>query len=146
MASGAGPTLPHRDVANIRGPLQGGQAPGTSAPHTPPRNTAPSYGSPSTIRADDDFLVVEIGSRFIRAGFAGDSLPKASLPFGPEQQRRVGDFRVWQTSSSGPPSAAGHTWTDEHEIWQYDLRKGDLGLVHDKLDRLLREAFTKYVL
>ena len=100
---------------------------------------AASYGSPSTIRADDDIIVIELGSRLIRAGFAGDSLPKATLQCGLEEQRRVGDFRAWQNA----PRGSRHAWAGEHEIWQYDLRKVDLGLVRDKLDRLLREAFTK---
>ncbi|CAG9956208.1 unnamed protein product [Clonostachys rosea f. rosea IK726] len=142
MASGAGPTtLPHRSVTNIRsGPSQG--PPGPSSPHTPPRNIASVYGSPSTVRADDEIIVVEIGSRFIRAGFAGDSLPKATVQCGPEQQRRAGDFRAWQTLARKP----GQAWAAEHEIWRYDLREVDIGLVRDKLDRLLRDAFTKHLL
>jgi hypothetical protein len=28
-------------------------------------------------------------------------------------------------------------------LWQYDVREVDLGLVGDKLERALREAFTK---
>lgn len=135
--SGTGPTLAHRSVASIRSaPTQG-----PSAPHTPTRTTTSThaFGSPSAIRADDDVVVIELGSRFIRAGFAGDSIPKATLQCGLEEQRRVGDFRAWQTFERRP----GHAWSAEHEIWRYDLRHVDLGLVRDKLDRMLREAFTK---
>jgi hypothetical protein len=138
MASGAGPAPAHRSVANIRAAPPQGQT-GPASPHTPPRGIASTYGSPSTVRADDDIIVIELGSRFVRIGFAGDSLPKATLQCGVEQQRRVGDFRAWQSSIMEPGSA----WSAENEIWRYDLREVDLGLVQDKMDRLLREAFTK---
>ncbi|KAF7533242.1 hypothetical protein G7Z17_g13543 [Cylindrodendrum hubeiense] len=141
MASGAGPALAHRSVASIRSaPLQG--PPGPSTPHTPNRNIASAYGSPSTIRADDDVVVLELGSRHIRAGFAGDSSPKATRQCGPEDQRRVGDFRSWQA----PRRHAGLDWAPEHEFWRYDLRDVDLGLCQDNLERVVRDAFTKYLL
>jgi hypothetical protein len=84
-------------------------------------------------------VVIELGSRFVRAGFAGDSLPKAVVQCGQEQRRRVGDFRAWESPERSP----GHAWSAENEIWRYDLRTTDLGLVHDKLDRLLRDIFTR---
>ncbi|OAQ71062.1 ro-7-like protein [Pochonia chlamydosporia 170] len=140
MSSGAGTTLAHKSVATIRTGTS--QAPPSSTPHTPPRTVTSSFGSPSTIRADDDFVLIEIGSRYIRAGFAGDSLPKACLSCGPEQQRRVGDFRVWQE----PTSTSSRKWAADHEIWRYDLRQIDLGLFQDKLDRILRDAFTRFLL
>lgn len=40
----------------------------------------------------------------------------------------------------------GVDWGSDYELWSYDLRSVDLGLVEDKLDRLLREAFSKFVL
>ncbi|GAB0135438.1 hypothetical protein EsDP_00003776 [Epichloe bromicola] len=141
MSSSAGPALAHRSVASIRSSTS--QAPTSpSTPHTPPRTIAPSFGSPSTIRADDDFIILELGSRFIRAGFAGDSLPKACLTCGPEQQRRAGDFRAWQEPRSGTSTK----WAIDYEIWRYDVRDFDLGLLQDKLDRMLRDAFTRFLL
>jgi hypothetical protein len=140
MSSGQGPALAHRSVASIRSAPSQGQT-GPATPNTPPRTIASAYGSPSTVRADDDIIVIELGSRFIRAGFAGDSTPKAILQCGPEQQRRVGDFRAWQQPSE--QRKPGQAWATENEIWRHDLRTIDLGLVHDKLDRLLRDAFTK---
>lgn len=141
MSSGAGPTPAHRSVASIRLTPSQSQT-GLSNPHTPrsPRTISASFGSPSAIRAEDDFLLVEIGSRFVRAGLAGDSLPKVTLRYGPEQQRRTGDFRAIE--ELGPP--ATDTWAADHEIWRFDLRELDLGLFQDKLDRLLRDAFTRY--
>ncbi|GJN73346.1 ro-7-like protein [Purpureocillium lilacinum] len=140
MSSGAGHALAHRSVASIRAVPPQGQSPST--PHTPPRVISSTYSSPSTIRADDDFVLIEIGSRFARIGFAGDSLPKATLSCGPEQGRRAGDFRAWQQ----PAAPSTDAWSDDYEIWRYDLRGLDLGLFHDKLDRLLRDAFTRYLL
>ncbi|KAF4971716.1 hypothetical protein FSARC_1515 [Fusarium sarcochroum] len=141
MASGAGPTLAHRSVASIReGPPQG---PGPSTPHTPNRSSIVStYGSPSTIRADDEVIIVELGSRHIRAGFAGDAAPKATLQCSPEDQRRAGDFRGWQQ----PRQPVGLEWSKEHEFWRYDLREIELGLYQDKLERVLHDAFSKYLL
>ncbi|QPG93708.1 hypothetical protein C2857_001830 [Epichloe festucae Fl1] len=141
MSSSAGPALAHRSVASIRSSTS--QAPASpSTPHTPPRTIAPSFGSPSTIRADDDFIILELGSRFIRAGFAGDSLPKACLTCGPEQQRRAGDFRAWQE----PRSGTSRKWAIDYELWRYDIREFDLGLLQDRLDRMLRDAFTRFLL
>lgn len=137
-APGAAPSPAHRGVASIRLAPAQGQSGSPTSPRTPrsPRPGSTSYSAPSAIRAEDDFVIVEIGSRFLRAGFAGDSLPKAALPYGPEQQRRTGDFRA------RPPAA--DTWAPDHEIWQHDLRELDMGLFQDKLDRLLRDAFTRY--
>ncbi|CAG7565756.1 unnamed protein product [Fusarium equiseti] len=144
MASdAASTTLAHRSVASIRGGAP--QGPGPSTPHTPNRSSVapvPSYGSPSTIRADDEVIVVEIGSRHVRVGFAGDTSPKAALQCSPEDQRRAGDFRGWQQSKP----AAGLQWSKEHEFWRYDLREIELGAFQDKLERILRDAFSRYLL
>lgn len=137
MASGTGPSLAHRSVSNIRTVSSHQATPQT--PHTPPRTISGSYGSPASIRADDDYLLIEIGARHVRVGFAGDGAPKVVLPCGPDEQRRVGDFRQW----TGP--VAREPWAREHEIWRYDLRDFDLGLFQDKLDRVLRDAFTRFV-
>lgn len=137
MASGHGPALAHRSVSNIR--TVSGQQSTPSTPHTPPRAISGSYGSPASIRADDDFLLIEIGSRNVRVGFAGDSVPKAVVSSGPREQRRAGDFRQWTG-----PEALGENWAPEYEIWRYDLRDFDLGLFQDKLERVLRDAFTRY--
>ncbi|RFU75652.1 ro-7 [Trichoderma arundinaceum] len=140
MSSGTGPTLAHRSVASIRS-APTIQEQGTT-PHTPPRTISNTYGSPATIRADDDFLIIQIGSRFVRAGFAGDNQPKAVLTSEPKDQRRAGDFRDWQQSGA----VDLQSWEEKYEIWRYDLREVDLGLVYDKLDRLLRDAFGRCLL
>ncbi|EGY22627.1 uncharacterized protein VDAG_04065 [Verticillium dahliae VdLs.17] len=150
-AQSATPGLAHRSISNIRSGA-GPQA-GPASPHTPLRGTTSAFGSPSTLRAEEETIVVEIGTRFVRIGFAGDSVPKAIVSSGPVQQRRVGDFTSWlPRSSTAPSSVPPNTelpsieWGHLHELWTSDLRCLDLGLVGDKLDRLLRDAFTKNLL
>ncbi|KAI1381103.1 actin-like ATPase domain-containing protein [Hypoxylon crocopeplum] len=149
MSSSAGPSLPHRAVSNIRAGDRSSTQALPSTPHTPPRTIAPSaFGSPSTLRADDDVVVIELGSRKLRLGFAGDSAPKRIVSFGPEQQRRAGDFRAWDAAYQPDwrKRASGKSWGVDHELWQLDVRAQDLALIEDKLERELRDAFTKYLL
>ncbi len=146
MASSGSTTLPHRSVANIKSP--GGPGHG-SGPSTPLRPIPSNFGSPSSLRAEEDLIVVEFGTRKLHVGFAGDAVPRGSIWFGPEQQRRVGDFRAWQTDYPNDwrkrAGASGSQWGRDHELWQSDVRQVDLGLVSDKIERALREAYTKYV-
>src|SRR5438105_535982 len=97
-ATGTGPSLAHRSVTNIRSggthSPGGGSGQGVpSSPHTPIRPISSTFGSPSSLRAEEDVLVAELGARRLRVGFAGDALPKAVIDFGPDHQRRGGDFR-----------------------------------------------------
>jgi hypothetical protein len=150
MSSAAAPSLAHRTISNIRtgtthSPAGQGQS-GPSSPHTPSRAIASAFGSPSGLRAEEETIVVELGSRFVRVGFAGEPIPKAVLKLGAEEQRRVGDHRAWNVGYQDDwiRGETGGRWGQGHELWQHDLRGLDMGLVGDKLDRLLREAFTKY--
>ncbi len=140
---------PHRSVSNIRPSITGGQSsnlgiPG--GPHTPVRAISSNFASPSTLRAEEDYVIIELGSRRLRVGFAGDVLPKAVIGFGPEEQRRAGDYRKWRSGHDADwrKREQGQEWGESHELWKLDLRGLDLGLVGDKIERALREAFTKY--
>ncbi|KAH6851292.1 hypothetical protein B0I37DRAFT_397239 [Chaetomium sp. MPI-CAGE-AT-0009] len=146
---GGSALLPHRSVANIRSPTGVGLH--HSGPSTPLRSIAsiPSnFGSPSSLRADEEIIIIEFGTRKLQVGFSGDSVPRGCVWFAPDQQRRAGDFRAWQTDYryDWKAAAAGGSWGKGHELWQYDVRGADLGLVGDKIERALREAFTKYLL
>ncbi|KAJ0167577.1 Actin-related protein 10 [Colletotrichum tanaceti] len=147
MSSTAASSLPHRSIANIRTETGTGVG-GPAIPHTPSRNISSTFGSPSSLRAEDENILIELGSRFIKLGFAGESAPKAILSLGPEQLRRVGDFRTWDPEHKDDwrRRPVGKTWGADHELWQYDLRTVDLGLVEDKLDRAIREALNKFML
>lgn len=149
MSSSAGASLPHRAVSSIRAGDRSSIQALPTTPHTPPRTIVPSsFGSPSTLRADDETILIELGSRKLRIGFAGDPAPKRIVSFGPEQQRRAGDFRAWDTGYQADwrKRASGKPWGADHELWQLDVRGQDLALIGDKLERELRDAFTKYLL
>jgi len=141
MSNPSGP--PHRNVSNIRP----GHTGSPTSPHTPLRPISSVYGSPSALRAEEECVVIELGSRYLRAGFAGEAVPKAVIDFGPEEQRRAGDYRQWQTNyyKSWRDRIQGKGWGDAHELWTLDLREVDLGLVGDKIERAIRDAYTKLV-
>jgi hypothetical protein len=141
MSISTGPA--HRSVTNIKSPPPG--AP--SSPHTPLRTITSTFGSPSALRAEEDCVILELGARYLRAGFAGDAAPKAVIDFGPETQRRPGDYRRWEVAYDKlwRNRIKGGSWGEAYELWKPDLRGLDLALVGDKIDRALRDAFTKLV-
>ena len=138
-------SIPHRSVSNIRPPT-------TRDPSTPLRSasnlsSSSSFSSPSALRAEEDCLILEIGARSLRVGLAGDAVPKAIIPFGPEEQRRAGDYRRWMVGYDKAwreRSNTGKGWGEEYELWRPDTRGLDLGLVGDKIERAMREAITKF--
>lgn len=136
----------HRNVASIRSPPSNNPAAPIS-PHTPLRNISSAFGSPSALRAEEETVILELGSRYLRAGFAGDALPKAVINFGPEEQRRAGDYRQWGVDydKSASKNLQSKSWGEPWQLWELDVRGLDLGLVGDKLDRAVRDAFTKSV-
>ncbi len=90
--------------------------------------------------------MLELGTRRLGVGFAGDAVPRGTVWFGPEHQRRVGDYRAWESNyhDDWRKRAPGKLWGRDHELWQFDIRDLDLGLIGDKLERALQEAFTKW--
>lgn len=91
----------------------------------------------------------ELGSRWLRAGFEGDSTPMCVMGFGPEESRRAGDYRGWMNYGSSTDSQQmtdPESWARAHELWRMDLRDVDLGLVEDKIERVIREAYNTYLL
>jgi actin-related protein len=120
------------------------------SPRTPlGRSTSYGFGSPGGgFRTEDEYVVLEVGSRFVRGGFPGESAPRCTLPFGPDEQRRVGDYRQWdpQYGQKRRKRKRGQDWGEEYELYRMDLTKVDLGLVEDKFERAMREAYNKYFL
>jgi len=148
MASHVTSSLPHRTLSSIRAGsitnASGGSSP--SSPSTPLRNIHSAFGSPSSLRAEDEVVAIEFGTRNLKVGFVGDAVPRGFVMFGPEQSRRVGDFRAWQAGYQDDwrKRPTGKDWGRDYELWKFDVRGLDLGLVGDRVERGLREAFTKY--
>ena len=124
--------------------------PDPASPHTPQQRTISSaFSSPSiSYRAEEEALIFELGTRHLSAGFTGESYPRCKLGFGPEESRRVGDYRRWLPEYNERPRKKQpvETWGNDYELWQTDTRGSDLGLIEDKIERAVREAFTKYLL
>ncbi|KAL9131296.1 MAG: hypothetical protein Q9217_000731 [Psora testacea] len=123
--------------------------PDPSSPHTPPRQFSSTFSSPSvSYRAEEDAIIFELGNRHLSAGFAGESCPRCKLGFGPEESRRAGDYRRWLPGHNERTRKRRRlcAWETDHELWQMDLRGFDLGIVEDKIERAIREAYNKYLL
>ncbi|KAJ5092908.1 hypothetical protein N7456_008769 [Penicillium angulare] len=128
-----------------------------ASPHTPQQqlrsgntsfasNTSPG----SSFRNEDDAIIFEMGARWLRAGFEGNSSPACVVGFGPEESRRVGDYRGWIEGSAGarppPQPVDAEDWAREYELWRPDLRETDLGLIEDKIERVFREVYNQHLL
>lgn len=124
--------------------------PDPTSPHTPQLRTVSSaFSSPSiSYRAKEEALIFELGARHLSAGFTGESYPRCKLAFGPEESRRAGDHRRWLPEYDERPRRKQpvETWGNDYELWHMDMRGGDLGITEDKIERAVREAFTKCLL
>lgn len=101
------------------------------------------------MRAEDETVVIEMGARYLRVGPAGEAHPQAIMDYGPEGQRRAGDYRRWDNGYEKDwrkRQLTCEAWGEKYELWKLDLRDIDLGLVGDKLERAVREAYTKFLL
>ena len=131
-------------VSSVRPGLREALQP--SSPHTPSRFISSTFSSPgSAFRQEEDAVVFEIGSRYLRAGFEGEAGPQCEFKFGPEGARRVGDYRGWAQGRISKDEEI-ERWDKEHELWSMDLADVDLGLFEDKLERTVREIYNKYLL
>ena len=120
-----------------------------SSPHTPIRAIPSTVSSPSLgYRTEEEPLVFEFGARCFRAGFAGEASPRCTLGFGPESSRRVGDYRAWLPDGDERLAKRKRTesWGKDHELWSMNLRDIDLDLVEDKIERVVREVYTRHLL
>ncbi|KAF8421456.1 actin-domain-containing protein [Tirmania nivea] len=127
---------------------------------TPLAPRAYNYTSPgSALNQSEDPVVIEIGTRYLRAGFANEAAPRCVIPYTEGMWRRVGDRMVDSGKRGGTMLIHKATIASETvqakkkssrksrgELWQYDLRSLDAGLVEDLIERVLREAYNKYLL
>ena len=126
---------------------------------TPLAPRAYAYSSPgSALNQSEDPVVIEIGTRYLRAGFANESAPRCVIPYSEDMWRRVGDKVVGSGKRGGTmlphkapivseslPAKKKSSRRSRGELWQYDLRTLDTGLVEDLIERVLREAYNKYI-
>lgn len=118
------------------------------SPHTPPtRHISSVHSSPGSalFRTEEDPIIIELDPRYLCVGFQGESGPQCCLRFTPETNRRVGDFRSYLPGFKRR-SEDVKAKSSEYELWRADLRDVDLGLLEDKLERAVREAYNKYLL
>ena len=117
-----------------------------SSPHTPSRFISSNYSSPgSGFLQEQDAVVIEFGSRHIKAGFEGEPGPQCCLALGSQIARRVGDYRDWAPATT-PKKESFEAWSKQQELWPIDLNNFELGLMEDKIERAIREVYNKYLL
>lgn len=155
MASGIESKRPLSGTSHFSSNLRHSQSARPSSPHTPQHqlrsnnSSFASTSSGSSFRGEEDAIIFELGSRWLRAGFEGDSVPMCIVGFGPEESRRAGDYRGWLNygpSTDSQQAVNADDWASAHELWGMDLRKVDLGLVEDKIERVIRETYNKHLL
>lgn len=144
----AGSYFDRKPASSVRPALSHLQ-PDSPSPQTPRRGFSSAFSSPSlSWRGEEESLVFEFGARHLCAGFAGESAPRGTIAFGPEESRRVGDYRQWLPGfeQHHHRKRKGYEWGEDHEFWRMDLREVNLGLVEDKVERAVRMAYGKYLL
>ncbi|KAL6246857.1 hypothetical protein RBB50_006164 [Rhinocladiella similis] len=119
----------------------------SGSPHTPSRYISSVQSSPgsSFFRAEEDPIIIELNPRDLSAGFQGESGPQCTIAFTPENSRRLGDYRSHLTSYKRREERIQARCKD-YELWRSDVKDVDLGLLDDKLERAVREAYSKHLL
>ncbi|KIW10580.1 hypothetical protein PV08_11544 [Exophiala spinifera] len=119
----------------------------SGSPHTPSRYISSVHSSPgsSFFRAEEDPIIIELNPRELSAGFQGESGPQCTIAFAPQNSRRVGDYRTYLASYKRREENIQARCKD-YELWRSDVKDVDLGLLDDKLERAVREAYTKHLL
>ncbi|KAH0832518.1 hypothetical protein AYO21_10668 [Fonsecaea monophora] len=120
----------------------------SGSPHTPTgRFISSAQSSPGSysFRAEEDPIIIEIDPRGLSAGFQGESGPQCFIPFTSQNAGRVGDYRSYLPGFRRRRQDLALK-SKEYELWRNDLRDVDLGLLEDKLERAVREAYNKYLL
>ncbi|EPS41977.1 hypothetical protein H072_4001 [Dactylellina haptotyla CBS 200.50] len=142
------PTTPYRSsAASHRTSL-------TANPSTPQsRFSTSAFSSPgaSSLHQVDEPLIFEFGTRFFRAGFSNESAPRCKIGitpamYGREGLKGRGGTRTNRRTGEPAGPRIRNSGSEEWELWLNDLRFKDLGVVEDLMERVLREAYNKYLL
>lgn len=156
--------------------------PGRTASNLPLTPSTPNLASPSLsyrhpgTAADDDPVILSFSTRFLCAGFGGETAPRCCIPFNAGLRRRVGDYGAYipedcDGSSEQPRKRKRRkekvddaAWGAEVEGWSMDLHRGSntpeagagagggggagvsVGLTGDLVERAVREAYTRSLL
>lgn len=124
-----------------------GASPGS--PKTPrlDRSLSSKYGSPGGFREQEDVIVYELGARHFSAGYAGESRPRCIIPFTPDDLRRQGDYRQYDADyvRERRKASIGKEWGEGYVLYPLDLADQDVGLIEDRLDRVLRKAMVGHL-
>ncbi|GAB7338187.1 hypothetical protein MBLNU457_4532t1 [Dothideomycetes sp. NU457] len=144
-------TLPSRSPLprKISGLAASERGPGTpGSPRTPTfgRSISSQYGSPGSYRPEEDSVIYEVDARSIRAGLPGESVPRCIVQFGPDYARRAGDYSRLISDERDLSMSRDGALVEDWQLWDLDVRNCDLGLVEDKVERLLREIHIKHML
>ncbi|WPH00227.1 Hypothetical protein R9X50_00305000 [Acrodontium crateriforme] len=137
-------TRPSPSVGGAGGPLS------PRSPRTPllSRSINAQFGSPGSFRTEpEDQVVYELGARHLSAGFAGESRPRCILRFDPDNGARVGDYRVYEPFHQKPIRKVENyeAWGQDYELYRSNLKRLDLGLVEDRLERAVRTAHSEHL-
>lgn len=96
----------------------------------------PRHFSPGgSLHSSEEPLILEIGSKILRVGFASEGAPRCSIPWNGELCRVAGDV-----VNHGDGSTLRRI-----ELWRPDLAGLDMGLVADLVERGVRKAYNKCV-
>jgi hypothetical protein len=120
----------------------------SGSPHTPTgRFVSSAQSSPGSysFRAEEDPIIIELDPRGLSAGFQGESGPQCHIPFSPQNSRRVGDYRTFLPGFRRRREDIA-VKSKEYELWRNELKDVDLGLLEDRLERAVREAYNKHLL
>lgn len=119
----------------------------SGSPHTPSRYISSVQSSPgsSFFRTEEDPIIIELGPRALSAGFQGESGPQCTIPFTPQNSWRVGDYRTYLPDYKRRKDDL-QVRSEDYELWRSDVKDLDLGLLEDKLERAVREAYNKHLL
>lgn len=118
-----------------------------ATPVTPPtRYISSTYSTPgSTFGQEQDAVILELNSRYIKAGIEGESYPQCRYNLIPLAAKRVDDYRQHLPSYVHPKEDL-ERWGDGYEFWKNDVKNMDLGLLSDNLERAVREINNKHLL
>lgn len=112
-------------------------------PRTPilGRSISGAFGSPGSYsREADETIVFELNQRQFSAGFAGEARPRCIWRFGHRvnESNRTGDFSQYQAAAS-----RRRPKREQSALYSLDLRTVDLGLVHDRFERIVQSIHTE---